>query len=385
MGAMVNILNKINNSIPDSFKKILELAGNACTILVPIGSLVGLIVSWVKDDLQAEESWKNYVIIVLFLVTGIMFYRFFKQKKEHIMMLEKTINKYTDKINGLETVRLSERNIISKMYYQLLHDYRNVINDMEYSYKRCELTDTELTVMVTSFLENALDYLTTTLKEMTGYEISGCVKAIIGGNSGRISYEDAKVKTFVRSNNTNPARKSLDQQGEEGVWLRDNTDFLEIVAEDRNNNISAFYQPNLKKYAERLKIDGKVYKNSNPHWDEYYIGTVVVPIRIASKRLFYLGNGKRRRKKNKYIYYTLGFLCVDSLSDEAFTWEQKDNYTYIVKSYAATMFNILSKNQFYLTKLHQEMTRKSDVNQATYPITNKCGQRNNANMENHMH
>lgn len=304
MGAMVNILNKINNSIPDSFKKILELAGNASTILVPIGSLVGLIVSWVKDDLQAEESWKNYVIIVLFLVTGIMFYRFFKQKKEHIMVLEKTINKYTDKINGLETVRLSERNIISKMYYQLLHDYRNVINDMEYSYKRCELTDTELTVMVTSFLENALDYLTTTLKEMTGYEISGCVKAIIGGNSGRISYEDAKVKTFVRSNNTNPARKSLDQQDEEGVWLRDNTDFLEIVAEDRNNNISAFYQPNLKKYAERLKIDGKVYKNSNPHWDEYYIGTVVVPIRIASKKIILLGKWKKEKKEEQiHILY----------------------------------------------------------------------------------
>ena len=372
MGVKGNLLNRINNQIPDSVKELLGFVGNICTILVPLGSLIGLIVSWVKDGTQAEESWKNYVIIVLLLVIGILFYRFFKQKKEHIMMQEKIINKYTDKINELKTVRLNERYTMCKMYYQLLHDYRNIINDIEHSYKIYELTDTELTIMVTSFLENALDYLTTTLKEMTGYEISGCVKAIIGGNSGRISYEDAKVKTFVRSHNTNPARKSLDQQDEEGVWLRDNTDFLEIVAEDRNNNISAFYQPNLKEYAERLKIIGKVYKNSNPHWDEYYIGTVVVPIRIASKRLFYLGNGKKRRKKkNKYIYYTLGFLCVDSLSDEAFTWEQKDNYIYIVKAYAATMFNILSKNQFYLTKLHQEMTPKSDVNQDNHSVTSK--------------
>lgn len=353
-----NLLDKINNWIPDSVKQLFGLMGNVFTILVPMGSLIGLVISWLTDDTTTGESWKNYAIIVLLILTSVLIYRLIRQNRENSRIQDNIINKYTEKLEKLKTIQLSERNTVSKMYYQLLHDYRNVVNDMEYSYKRGKLTDKELTMMVTSFLENALDYLVTTLKELTGHEISGCVKAIIGGKCNRIPYEDAKVKTFVRSHNTNPARKSLDQQDENGVWLRENTDFLEIVAEDRNNNLSAFYQPNLKVYAEQLKKIGKVYKNSNPHWDEYYIGTVVVPVRIASKRLFYLENNKRKRKK-KFVYYTLGFLCVDSLSEEAFTWDQKDNYIYIVKSYAATMFNILSKNQFYLTRLHQEPTSKS--------------------------
>ena len=65
---------------------------------------------------------------------------------------------------------------------------------------------------------------------------------------------------------------------------------------------------------------------------------------------------KRRAQKSKKhsVYYILGFLCVDSLSEEAFSWNQKENYTYIVKAYAAAMFNILSKNQFYLKRLHEK-------------------------------
>ena len=381
-----NLLDQINNMIPDSIKQLLGLGGNIATILVPLGGLVGLIINWLTDDTKTGDSWKNYAIIVLALITIVLFYRLMRQKMEHSKIIDKMQSKHEEELIELYGIRLRERSIASQKYYQLLHDYRNVINDMEYSYKKRKLTETELTVMVTRFLENALDYLVDTLKEMTGQEISGCVKAIIGGNCNRISYEDAKVNTFVRSHNTNPARKSLDQQDEKGVWLRENTDFLEIVAEDRSRNDSVFYQPNLKEYEEQLKSIGKVYNNSTPHWDKYYIGTIVAPIRIASKRLFYLDNVKnnRRRRKNKKknsVYYTLGFLCVDSLSEKAFTWEQKDNYTYIVKSYAAAMFNILSKNQFYLKRLHeneQNKKNKLSVNQMASPTTNNY---NNASVD----
>lgn len=370
MESKESLLDKINNMIPDSIKQLLGVGGDIATILIPLGSLVGLIFSWFIDNNKPEDYWKNHAIIILSIITGVLFYRLMRQKKTNGKIIHKMQSEHENKLKEMQCIHLRERSIFSQKYYQLLHDYRNVINDMEYSYKKNKLTETELTVLVTHFLENALDYLVDTLKEMTGHEISGCVKAIIGGNCNRISYEDAKVNTFVRSHNTNPARKSLDQQDEEGVLVRENTDFLEIVAEDRSKNDSVFYQPNLKEYAEQLKSIGKVYKNSTPCWDKYYIGTIVAPIRIASKRLFYLNNNQKnvRRRKNKNnnsVYYILGFLCVDSLSEEAFTLEQKDNYTFIVKSYAAEMFNILSKNQFYLKRLHengQNMDKKPGAN-----------------------
>lgn len=353
-----NILDKINNKIPDSFKDLLEIGGNLVAIIMPVGGLIGLVVSWLTGNLVTGGAWKNYAIVALALIIIVVFYRLIRLKFEHKLMIENMKNEHQLAIENLTKLYQNERSIVSQKYYQLIHDYRNIINDLEYSYKKGKLTDEQLTVMVTRFLENCLDYLVDTLSEMSGQVISGCVKAIIGGNCNRISYEDAKVNTFVRSHNTNPARRSLDQRDEKGVLLRDNTDFLDIVAEDRDKDDSVFFQPNLKKYAEQLRKIGKVYKNSTPHWDEYYIGTIVAPIRIASKRLFYLDNNspKRRAKKSKKysVYYTLGFLCVDSLSEEAFSWDQKENYTYMVKAYAAAMFNILSKNQFYLKRLHEK-------------------------------
>lgn len=353
-----NILDKINNRIPNSFKDLLEIGGNLVTIIMPVGGVVGLVVSWLTGNLSTGGTWKNYAIIALAIIIIIVFYRLIRLKSEHKLMVKNMESVHQLAIENLTKLYQNERSIVSQKYYQLIHDYRNIINDLECSYKKGKLTDEQLTVMVTRFLENCLDYLVDTLSEMSGQVISGCVKAIIGGNCNRISYEDAKVNTFVRSHNTNPARRSLDQRDEEGVLLRDNTDFLDIVAEDRDKDDSVFYQPNLKKYAEQLKKIGKVYKNSTPHWDEYYIGTIVAPIRIASKRLFYLDNNspKRRAQKSKKhsVYYILGFLCVDSLSEEAFSWNQKENYTYIVKAYAAAMFNILSKNQFYLKRLHEK-------------------------------
>lgn len=348
-----NVLDKINNRMPDSVKDLLEIGANLVTVIAPVGGGISLFISWIKGNSSPDDAWKNYAIFVLALVTIFLFYRFIKQKADYRQETKSLNEQFDTELLKAKELHQKERSVVSKKYYQLLHDYRNVINDLEYSYKNGRLTERELTVIVVKFLEHALDYLVETLNTMTGQKVSACVKAIIGGNCKRISYEDAKVRTFVRSQNTDPARRGLDQQDEKGILLRENTDFMYIVAEDRSKDDSVFYQPNLKKYQEQLRSIGKDYLNSTPHWDKYYIGTIVAPIRIASKRLFYLDKGKSKKKNRKSVYYTLGFLCVDSLSENAFTWEQKDNYTYIVKAYAATMFNILSKNQFYLTRIQE--------------------------------
>lgn len=372
---MENYFDKINNKIPNSVKELLDISANFVTVGTSASAIIVMIISWITGKDLSNNLWKNITIFILSIIILIFFYRFMRQRAEHKKEVEELRVVCKNELQAVSEARQKERNIASQKYYQLMHDYRNVINDLEFSYKKGRLTDEALTATVKGFLENALDYLVDTLNEMTGQKVSGCVKAIIGGNSNRISYEDAKVSTFVRSHNTVPARKSLDIRDEQGVLLCDNTDFMDIIAEDRNKNDSVFYQPNLKEYDQQLKMVGKVYKNTTPHWEQYYIGTIVAPIRIASKRLFYLDNEKkgqtrRRNKKNVSVYYTLGFLCVDSLSADAFTWEQKENYTYIVKAYASTMFNIMSKNQFYLKRLHDRNNKAGIPNDSELPKTN---------------
>lgn len=118
---------------------------------------------------------------------------------------------------------------------------------------------------------------------------------------------------------------------------------MDIVSEKRRGNDSSFYQGNLKEFAESLKKIGQKYQNSTENWEDYYIGTIVVPIRIANKRLFYTSEEES--------YNILGFLCADSLSTKAFTEEAKQRNIYYVKAYAALIYNILSKYQFYLKQL----------------------------------
>lgn len=321
----MKILDNAYNKIPDSAIGIVSFAANILAILSIGGgglfAIVKIILFLISGKPISNIPWHLLLIIALIMILLMFIVYMHGQKVKH----------------------MKERKIASQMYYRLLHDYRNTINQLECYYKRNNLTLESLTAITENFLVDALGYLSETLTYMTGYEVSSCVKSIVGGGFARIAYKDARVKTFVRSKNTKNDRKSYDEHVLDGVKISENTDFMDIVSENRIGNDSAFYQTNLKAYDKMLRKIGQEYHNTTPRWDEYYIGTVVVPIRIANKRLFYT--------QEEDSYNTLGFLCVDSLSDRAFTVNQKENYTHIVKSYAAVFYNVLSKYQFYLQQL----------------------------------
>lgn len=340
-----NAFDKLNGLIPESLRQISEFLANIVTIAVPIGGAGYTVINLVsnKDEEASGLNPENIIIIILAVSIVALFIRFRNHKKSFD----------------------NERTVTSRNYYSFLHDYRNVINEIEKSYKENKLTESFLHKSVEDFLENALDYLTETLTIMTGQKVCGCVKLIMSGNGlQRISYKDVNVKTFARSKNTNSKRKSNDVKTQRrGVPIRENTDFMSIVADDRNGNDSYFYQQNLKEYDKLLRKTGGGYKNTTEHWDEYYIGTIVVPIRIANSRLFYTVDDDS--------YCIWGFLCVDSLSKKAFPVEQESNYTNIMKAYAASLFNILSKYQFYLSKLNNLNSTRQTLN-----MQSNNGQRN---------
>lgn len=321
----MKFLDDAYNKIPNSVIGLADFIANALSVItIASGAVIGIgkLISHVYLRKRLEDfPWHWFFIIALSLVLVMLFIRNRK----------------------LITVRMAERKLVSKKYYDLLHDYRNTINEMECFYKRKTLTVESLTLMVDSFLKDGLGCLSDTLTYMTGYEVCSCVKSIIGEGFDNIEYRNARVKTFVRSQNSKPERKSYDVNRPEGVRISENTDFMDIVSKDRIGNDSAFYQPDLKEYDAQLRKINKSYQNTTLRWDEYYIGTIVVPIRIANSRLFYTNAEKS--------YNTLGFLCVDSMSNKAFPLKQKENYTNIMKSYAAMFYNIMNKYKFYLSQL----------------------------------
>lgn len=124
--------------------------------------------------------------------------------------------------------------------------------------------------------------------------------------------------SFCRSKNSDKNRKANDAIRTKSIKISDNTDFYDILDEKSENTNSYFYQGNLPQYDKDLKKAGKRYRNTTEDYD------------------------------------IVGFLCVDSLSTNAFrnTNFDKENNTNIVKSFAAEIYIILNKYNFYLQRIN---------------------------------
>lgn len=230
--------------------------------------------------------------------------------------------------------------ITSDNYHRLLLRARNTFFDVMHSQKTNSLTIGGLSEKYKHELSNILDNLCKVMNSFTNKEISACIKLISFVDAEEtINVDNAKLVTFCRSNNSDTERDQY-EQGKE-ILLKDNTDFYEIVSQD--NDKEYFYQRDLEKYDEQLKKVGKHYENSNKTWQKYYAGTIVVPIRIEFSRLYYL-------KKND-AYHILGFLCIDSISKDAFSEQQEKYNVDVVRSFADIIYILLSQYRHYLKKL----------------------------------
>lgn len=259
------ITERITDKIPQPVITLAGFLADIATIVTAIGVPSGLFYfEWkFSEEKLATVIASNLPEIILSLIIIRILWQQMKRKKEHRM----------------------HQKIINENYYKLLHDCRNVINEMEKYYKKEELNLQLLSHLIKDFAENTLNYLTDTLGQMSGKKICGCVKVIVGDGFETISYRDACVKTFVRSSNSETSRKTMDENPAfQIVKINENTDFMSIVAEDRTGNDSVFYQQDLIAFNKQLEKIGDRYRNTTLDWDKYYKATIVVPIRIANKR-----------------------------------------------------------------------------------------------------
>lgn len=235
----------------------------------------------------------------------------------------------------------------AKEYYGLLHDYRNGINELESQFGNDDLSvdkQKQLLLRVKSLIQSSLDHLVDNIKFISKEEsISACVK-LIDYSHAKQSSGNSRVSTFVRDSRCPTNRCALDEIVElKSVLIRDNTDFSYFFKSRYPSQFetSIFYVNDLLKYDKKHKDQGG-YSNTTPNWQEYYIGTAIVPIRIKTKRI--------DRSCTSEEYTIIGFLCVDTKSASVFIEEKKQLYTNILKSYAALLFQIL---YFYMVTMRK--------------------------------
>lgn len=329
---MKTIKEKMEN-IPYGVYDGLSIISSVITLITAAWCIVKAVVTIKEVDGQFVVDFNTFLLLLCFLV--VMF----------SIVVTVKLCKYARIYRAL-------RKSFTYNYYNAAHDLRNVYFDILKQHKKEQSEDSIeiLTTITRTFLGDTLDYLCEILESITGKEIHGCIKLIenLHEQADGIDPKVATVKTFCRSKNTQPQRVSNDQVDNKSIKICDNTDFYDILDPDNTSCNSCFYCSNLKELEKQLKKSGKRYKNTTLDWEDYYRSTIVAPIRVANKRLFFnqLTEG----------YNVVGFLCVDSMSTEAFrnTAFEKENYSYIVKSFAAEIYIILNMYSYYLVQIKKE-------------------------------
>lgn len=306
--------------IPIGFINFLTIVSSVITIATPIIGVISL------KKLYPEKN----VILIIYIVTIIVLLSMFVIMFRYMVKYRKLF--------------IGARKITTSKFSGLNKNFRNSYFDILSYQKNEKLTVELLTEMVNNFLQKSLDDICEIYKEFSYQDISACIKYI--DSVGEIDREKATIKTFVRSSSTDPKRNENDDNFSGPIFVKENTDFYSILSPNSTNRKSYFYQRNLIQYAKDAEKNGDSYNNSTKNWERYYKSTIVVPISIANKRLFF--------NSRKDCYDVIGFLCIDSLSTDAFL-EKDERYNIdVAQAFAAEMYVILNQYKYYLTKLTGE-------------------------------
>lgn len=221
----------------------------------------------------------------------------------------------------------------SEYIHGVLHRLKNYTCKLDATYDNKQYTDNECLSNSITDMCDLMDYLSQALTEITGSAVRACIKAT-DKTYTQDNIFDAGVYTFARSGkpNVNDILHEQNEQENAGVHIiKNNTDFLELVATDISGRRKTyFYQENLKAYDEKLRLEGKEYKNSTPNWESKYITTIVCPIRYKQQE-----------------FELLGFLCVDSLDANAFKGEKFFLCASLLRGLADSLYVYFNELYFY--------------------------------------
>lgn len=316
------------DSIPYAVINIIAFVSGIATIITTIIGLFQIITA-VKSGVSIDI---NIVLIGVFLVLVFFFFLVLAKGFKYRKLLR------------------NSRRAFAKNYCCFLRSFRNEYFGILSKYKECKGENDSsnlikgLTQLTRDFMIGVLDQLCDIMTQITGKKVCASVKYIVNTNdvNNEIDINKAEVKTFCRSTNTD-TRRGASVSKERPVKIKDNTDFYDILDPESENNGSVFYQRDLKKFDQYLRKIDKKYKNTNENWYKYYFGTIVVPIRINAEHLHFT---------ERDDYSIVGFLCIDSKAKDAFLEKdfEIETNTQILKSFAALLYVVFNKYNYYLMK-----------------------------------
>lgn len=317
-------MKSFTEKVPYWVVNLITIVSGIFTIIISIYGLIDSIFGNIFKEGKgnANNSYLILVIVVLIIFNVVVFSKMFKFNKLFKMGRENF------SCNFYSFLRISRNT-----YFKVLCDYKNNKNEK----KACLKLLTETTK---GYFQESLNFLCKIMKEITGCDVSACIKVIDSedGNPENLDPEKALVTTFARSEESDPKRESLDSDTSVSRKLIQNTDFCDIITK----RLSCFYQENLVEYANN---PNNAYKNTTPNYASFYVSTIVVPIRAKRELLFY--------KEDNNNYDIIGYLCIDSLSKNAFLEREPERRINerIMKAFSAEMYIILSKYKYYLKKI----------------------------------
>lgn len=311
---MLKRINKIFEKIPIGWINFMAIISFVGTMIIP---LIGFVVIKIMHLDGTSLFWGIYIITLCVLIGMLinMFRYMVKYRK----------------------ILVAVKGATSECLFHMNRQFRNSYFDIIQTRKDGKLSVEYLTTKVEGVLKSSLDDICEIYRAFTGQKVSACIKYI--DSVGPVEVDTATIRTFVRSSNTAIKRCEFDNNLSTPIYIKDNSDFYDILSP--NSDRSYFYQQNLVEYAKKCEKQGSGYRNSTPDWHLYYQGTIVVPISIANKRL----------NKKKSCYDVLAFLCIDSMSTEAFLKSEESYNINIARAVAAQMYIMLNQYRQYLKKL----------------------------------
>lgn len=277
------------------------------------------------------------VAIVLSVVFAVLMVVFFSLR---------TVQKNT----GIKSKRDYDKFVakISNITHDLLHRMRNSIYYIEDAYSNNRFYSVkDFEEYVTLEILQLVEFLASELTKVLDTPVRVCIKCLNYTENNENDINKMKLVTFARSGFRNI--HDIMQEHLYPINIDKNTDFLEIVQNSKNSRQRQyFYEKNLKEFDERLHREGKKYENSNDLWSSDYITTIVCPIRL-----------KRQTEKsvNSTVleYDLIGFLCVDSLDDNAFCNEYSDFCFDLLKGLADILYVYLDRFIDYYNEIKGEL------------------------------
>lgn len=313
----------MTDKIPLWVYNLLTLISAVIAIASPVIAGIAQIVRWTRG----EESSITWPLICgsLAAVVLLLLFRFLKYRT-------------------LATRRIKS---VSSGMHQLTHQFRDTFFEILHEYKKGSLNVDSLTTKVNSCLREGLDALCDIVADFTGEEVSACIKLIECNNAEDIDINSATVCVFCRSSKSDPRRKAYDNSPDRAVmYLKNDTALMRIVGNVHGQQ-DHFYQGDLDKFAKSCEdIFQEEYACPTKQRHIYYNGTMVVPIRVLFNKLYYF--------KKSNAYHIIGFLCVDSMSKNAFRPEQEVYNCNLANAFADEFYVILSKYRHYLNKVTQQ-------------------------------